>query len=305
MLKLSFHHTSLGSHLKRERKNQKLTQGDLAQQAQVAIPTLRLLESGQGNLTTFWAVLHVLNLAVVGRNLPPGESIGERIVTLRKRKGMSQRALASIIETTQPTLIALERHCTGRLLTLDRVLLALGAGAYLAPIGAQQSFYTHAGNSSNHHEWETPQDLLEQLYTVFGEFSLDPCSPTRHKRFAPVRAKMHFTAEENGLELPWFGNVFCNPPYGRALCHWVNKAYEESRCGNTQTIVMLIPARTDTKFWHQSIVGKATIFFLKGRLKFGNADQVAPFPSCLVVWGGSEHVIGAIQAALPKAWLSC
>ena len=57
MLKLSFHHTSLGSHLKRERKNQKLTQGDLAQQAQVAIPTIRLLESGQGNLTTFWAVL--------------------------------------------------------------------------------------------------------------------------------------------------------------------------------------------------------------------------------------------------------
>ena len=304
MLKLPFHHASLGVHLKRERKDRQLTQSDLAQQAQVAIPTLRLLESGQGNLTTFWAVLHVLNLAVVGRNLPPGESIGERIVTLRKRKGMSQRALASIIETTQPTLIALERHATGRLPTLDRILTVLGAGAYLAPQGNVKAFYSHAGNSSNHHGWETPKDLLEQLYTVFGEFSLDPCSPTRHKRCAPVRAKMHFTAEENGLELPWFGNVFCNPPYGRALCHWVTKAYEESRCGNTQTIVMLIPARTDTKFWHQSIVGKATIFFLKGRLKFGNADQVAPFPSCLVVWGASEDLVNIIQAALPESWLS-
>src|SRR5262245_49718968 len=151
--KLSFHHASLGVHLKRERIDRKLSQSDLAQKAQIAIPTIRLLETGQGNLTTFWAVLHVLNLAVVGRNLPPGESIGERIITLRKRKGMSQRALASIIETTQPTLIALERHCTGRLHTLDRVLVALGAGAYLAPIGSVKAFFTHAGNSATSETW--------------------------------------------------------------------------------------------------------------------------------------------------------
>src|SRR4029453_9901085 len=130
MLKLSFHHTSLGSHLKRERKNQKLTQGDLAQQAQVAIPTLRLLESGQGNLTTFWQVLEALNLEITGRNLPAGAMIGERIVTLRRRKGMSQRALASIIETTQPTLIILEKQSRGRLQTLVRELVPFGAGAY-------------------------------------------------------------------------------------------------------------------------------------------------------------------------------
>src|SRR5262249_51887448 len=150
---------------------------DLAQQAQVTIPTIRLLENGQGTLTSYWAVLSTLNLDIVGRNLPSGQHIGERIITLRKRKGMSQRALASIIETTQPTLIALERHCTGRLPTLDRVLTVLGAGAYLAPIGAQQSFYTHAGNSSTSEDWETPKELLERLYSVFGAFDLDPCSP--------------------------------------------------------------------------------------------------------------------------------
>jgi phage N-6-adenine-methyltransferase len=304
MLKLSFHHTSLGIHLKRERQDRQLTQSNLAQKAQVAIPTIRLLETGQGNLTTFWAVLHVLNLAVMGRNLPSGESIGERIVTLRKRKGMSQRALASIIETTQPTLIALERHCTGRLPTLDRVLVALGAGAYLAPIGSTLAFYVHAGNSSTSENWETPKELLEQLYSVFGAFDLDPCSPTSNGRTAHVKAKVYYTQDDDGLSLPWFGRVFCNPPYGRALCHWVTKAYEESRCGNTETIAMLIPARTDTKFWHQSIVGKATIFFLQGRLKFGGTKQGAPFPSCLVVWGGSDEVITAIEAALPEAWLS-
>src|SRR5262245_48347978 len=193
MLKLSFHYTSLGSHLKRERKNQKLTQDDLARQAMISMPTIRLLESGQGNLTTLWQVLEALNLDVAGRNLPPGESIGERIVTLRKRKGMSQRALASRIETTQPTLIAMERHCTGRLPTLDRVLLALGAGAYLAPIGVQQSFYTHAGNSSTSENWETPKDLLQRLYSVFGAFDLDPCSPCTNGRTAPVKARAYYT----------------------------------------------------------------------------------------------------------------
>ena len=75
---------------------------------------------GQGYQNVRRPLLHTLNLAVVGRNLPPGGSIGERIVPLRKRKGISQRALASIIETTQPTLITLEKHSRGRLQTLDR-----------------------------------------------------------------------------------------------------------------------------------------------------------------------------------------
>ena len=164
-----------------------MTQSKLAQKAQVAIPTIRLLETGQGNLTTFWQVLDVLNLEITGRNLPAGTMIGEQIVTLRQRKGMSQRALASIIEITQPTLIALERHCTGRLPTLDRVLVALGAGAYLAPQGSVKAFYVHAGNSSTSETWTTPKEVLEPLYSVFGAFDLDPCSPTSNQRAAPVR----------------------------------------------------------------------------------------------------------------------
>ena len=79
MLKLSCHHTSLGSHLKRERKNQKLTQHDLAQKAQVAIPTIRSLENGQGTLSSLWQVLDVLNLDIVGRNLPQGSILASKL----------------------------------------------------------------------------------------------------------------------------------------------------------------------------------------------------------------------------------
>ena len=175
MLKLSFHHTSLGVHLQQERKARHLTQHTLAQQAMISIPTIRLLESGQGNLTTFWTVLHTLNLAVVGRNLPPGERIGERIVTLRQRKGMSQRTLASIIETTQPTLITLEKHNRGRLQTLDRALLALGAGAYLAsPGGSPQAFYVHAGNSSTSEPGLHPKKCWSHCTTCLVPSTLIP-----------------------------------------------------------------------------------------------------------------------------------
>src|SRR5262252_2523854 len=304
MLKLSCYHTSLGVHLKRERKDRKLTQGDLAQKAQVAIPTLRLIESGQGTLSSFWSVLEALNVEIAGRNLPPGQHIGERLITLRKRKGVSQRELIKLIGVSQPTLVDLERHATGRLQTLDRVLTVLGAGVYLAPIGVQQSFYTHAGNSSTSENWETPKELLEPLYSVFGVFDLDPCSPTSNGRTAPVRAKVHYTEDDDGLSLPWFGTVFMNPPYGRSIHHWTAKAKAEVAQGNAELVIGLIPARPDTLYWHRDVAGSASIFFLKGRLKFGNAEQVAPFPSCLVVWGGSDEVATAIQSAFPEAWLS-
>jgi len=131
MRKLPWPSTSLGMHLQQARNACQCTQRTLAQQAHVSPPTLRLLEHGQGNLTSFWAVLHTLNLDIVGRNLPPGPHIGERILTWRQRKGMSQRELSQFVGVSPPTLLALERHGTGRVPTLERVLVALGAGASL------------------------------------------------------------------------------------------------------------------------------------------------------------------------------
>ena len=303
LLNLPLHHTSLGSHLKRARKDRQLTQCALARQALVSMPTIRLLERGQGNLTSFWAVLWTLNLDIVGRNLPLGQHIGKRILILRKGKGISQRELSKLIGVSQPTLVALERHGTGRLHTLERVLVALGAGAYLAPHGSPQPLCTHAGHSAPCETWTTPQHLLEQLYSVFGAFDLDPCSPSSG-RTAPVRANVHYTEADDGLALPWFGTIFVNPPYGRRLSRWTAKAKAEVAQGNAQVVVALLPARPDTRYWHRDIAGSARVFFLKGRLKFGEAKQVAPFPSCLVVWGASDEVITAIHTTFPEVWLS-
>ena len=81
--------------------------------------------------------------------------------------------------------------------------------------------------------------------------------------------------------------VFCNPPYGKEIAKWVQKSVEESRKKNT-LVVMLIPARTDTKYFHDFIYGKAEIRFIRGRLKFGNAKTAAPFPSMVVIFRNEE-----------------
>ena len=119
-----------------------------------------------------------------------------------------------------------------------------------------------------------PQDVFDKLNGEFS-FTLDPCAnDTNHK------CKKYFTKTENGLLQNWDDEiVFCNPPYGREIGKWVKKAAESKA-----TVVMLLPARTDTKWFHDYIYEKAEIRFIKGRLKFGEAQNSAPFPSMVVIF---------------------
>ena len=127
--------------------------------------------------------------------------------------------------------------------------------------------------------WETPQEFFDKLNAEFG-FTLDPCATPEN-----AKCEKYYTKEDDGLKQDWSGEtVFCNPPYGRAIKDWVKKCYEESKKENT-TVVMLIPARTDTSYFHDYIYNKAKeIRFIRGRLKFGNAKNSAPFPSMVVVF---------------------
>jgi phage N-6-adenine-methyltransferase len=127
--------------------------------------------------------------------------------------------------------------------------------------------------------WETPQDFFRELDREF-HFTLDPCATPEN-----AKCKKYYTTEDDGLKQDWQGEiVFCNPPYGKEIKRWVKKCYEESRKPNT-TVVMLIPARTDTSYFHDYIYRKAKeIRFLRGRLKFGGSKNAAPFPSMVVVF---------------------
>ena len=134
--------------------------------------------------------------------------------------------------------------------------------------------------SSKSNEWATPQNLFGELNEEFN-FTLDPCATDEN-----AKCSKYFTIEDDGLSKDWSNDVvFMNPPYGREIKKWIKKAYEESL--NGATVVCLIPARTDTTYWHDFIFGKANdIRFLRGRLKFGNSKNSAPFPSAIVVYQG-------------------
>ena len=132
--------------------------------------------------------------------------------------------------------------------------------------------------SSKTDNWETPPEVFKYLDNEF-KFTLDPCASNENHK-----CDKYFTKEENGLLQDWGGQrVYCNPPYGRTVGDWVEKASKESRKENT-TVVMLLPARTDTKWLHKYIYGRATIRFIRGRLKFGCSKNSAPFPSMIVIF---------------------
>lgn len=132
--------------------------------------------------------------------------------------------------------------------------------------------------------WSTPQSFFDKLNKEFN-FTLDPCTNGKN-----AKCKYYFdiTKGEDGLTRDWsFHTVFCNPPYGREIVKWVEKAYVSSKVSNTK-VVMLLPARTDTRWFHDFIYGKAEIRFLKGRLKFGDSKNTAPFQSMVVIYGGGK-----------------
>lgn len=127
--------------------------------------------------------------------------------------------------------------------------------------------------------WPTPQWLFDQLNEQYS-FTLDAAADDENHK-----CERYFTAKEDGLSQKWWGVVFCNPPYGRHIGKWVKKAYDEAKCG--ATVVMLLPARTDTA-WYHDYCTKGQITFIRGRLKFGTAKNSAPFPSMIVVFGGKN-----------------
>jgi len=123
--------------------------------------------------------------------------------------------------------------------------------------------------------WATPMSFFKKYDDLYG-FELDVCASVDN-----AKCKKFFTKEDDGLKQEWTGVCWMNPPYGREIGLWMKKAWESKA-----TVVCLVPARTDTKWWHDYAM-KGEIEFIRGRLKFGNAKNSAPFPSAVVVYRGT------------------
>lgn len=138
--------------------------------------------------------------------------------------------------------------------------------------------------SSKTDEWETPQDLFDNLNKIHS-FGIDVCATKEN-----AKCKYYYSKSEDGLTIDWKEHLnkldesayWMNPPYGRTIGLWMKKAYEESLKGCK--VVCLVPARTDTKWWHEYAM-RGKIEFIRGRLKFGGHKNSAPFPSAIVIFG--------------------
>lgn len=130
--------------------------------------------------------------------------------------------------------------------------------------------------SSKSNEWSTPQDFFDELNKEFG-FTLDVSATAEN-----AKCQKFFTEKENGLVQDWSNEIcWMNPPYGRSIGKWIEKAFTESQKG--ATVVCLIPARTETRYFHEYCF-KGEVRFIRGRLKFGGAKFNAPFPNAVVIF---------------------
>lgn len=146
--------------------------------------------------------------------------------------------------------------------------------------------------SSDSEEWPTPLDLFGQLEHEFGPFDLDPAATEEN-----AKARRYFTRADNGLVQRWdAGRIYLNPPYGRTIGKWVQKAFEASQSGST--VVCLLPARTDSIWFHEYAV-KGEVRFIRGRLKFNaGTGWNAPFASCVVIFRPRE--LEAVQPSFDE-----
>lgn len=125
-------------------------------------------------------------------------------------------------------------------------------------------------------DWETPASVFDPLHAEFG-FTVDAAADAGN-----AKVPRYWTEADDGLAQPWAGeSVWVNPPYGNVIAEWVAKAHRESV---NATVVMLVPARTDTRWWHKHVEGVAEVRFVKGRIRFVGAPYNAPFPCALLVY---------------------
>jgi phage N-6-adenine-methyltransferase len=130
--------------------------------------------------------------------------------------------------------------------------------------------------SSATDQWATPQDFFDKTSLQYGPFDIDVCAEATN-----AKCTVFFDKNVDGLKQKWVGKCWMNPPYGRDIAKWMEKAHESWQEG--ATVVCLVPARTDTKWWHHFAM-KGQVVFIRGRLKFGSAKNSAPFPSALVIF---------------------
>lgn len=248
-------------------------------------------------MRTLRSVMAMLEFRLSG--LAPGLSLGDQLRGTRIRRSLTLEELSRRTGLSRTTIASLERD-GGTIASLQRLL------AVLAPKvrrRAPERAYWGAGDKVDRDSRFTPSDFMESIYAAFGEIDIDPCA----NELSPVVAHRRILPSEggDGLNDEWSGRfAFVNPPYSEQL-KWLRRAYDQWNAGTVDTVVCLVPVRTDSPWFHGVLSAEADIFFLQGRVRFldprGKA-QHTPFSLMLVALGSSDDQRGRYAALVDGYW---
>ncbi|CAM3276776.1 HTH cro/C1-type domain-containing protein [Sphingomonas antarctica] len=260
--------------------------------------TIKRLEKGVGSVTTLTAAMAALDFRMSG--LGPGKNLAEQLSGIRRRRRMSVLQVAQKTGLSPNTIASLERGGG----TVDSLLRLLSTLAPKARRRAPERAYWGDGDKQDRDSRFTPSEFMAGIYEAFGAIDIDPCA----NLLSPVIAHHRILLSEggDGLSDDWFGRLaFVNPPFSELL-KWLRRAHDQWRAGNVETVVCLVPVRTDSSWFHETLSADADIFLLQGRVRFLNSHgtgQHTPF-SLMVLTLGATAEQRELYATLTRGfWL--
>lgn len=250
-------------------------------------------------MTNLIAAMAALDFRLTG--IGPGKTLPEQLRVLRRKRSMSLNELAVKVGLSRTTIASLERG-GGSVASLMRLLAVLAPGARRrAP---ERSYWGH-GDKNDRDSRFTPPDFMAGIYAVFGDIDLDPCAHV----LSPVIARRRILLSEggDGLADDWSGDVvFVNPPFS-ALLKWLRRAHDQWHARNVGTVVCLVPVRTDSAWFHDTLSADANIYLLRGRVRFLDSHgkgQHTPFSLMVMTLGATSEQKRRYAELVPGFWLA-
>lgn len=250
-------------------------------------------------MPTLIAAMAALNFRLTG--LAAGKTLPEQLRAERRKRSMSLRDAAAKTDLSPTTIASLERG-GGSVASLLRLLAVIAPNARRR---APERSYWGQGDKEDRDIRFTPSDFMANIYAAFGEIDLDPCghplSPViAHRRILPSDGG-------DGLVDDWSGKVaFVNPPYSQLL-RWLRRAYDQWRAGKVETVVCLVPVRTDSAWFHQTLSADADIYLLQGRVRFldiRDKSQQTPFSLMVLTLGATPEQKHRYAELVAGFWLA-
>lgn len=275
------------------------SQRTLANRIGVDAQTIKRLEKGVGSVPTLIAAMAALDFRLTG--LAAAKTLPEQLRAERHKRSMSLRDAAERTGLSPTTIASLERG-GGSVASLLRLMAVIAPNARRR---APERSYWAQGDKEDRDIRFTPADFMANIYAAFGEIDLDPCGHA----LSPVIARRRILPNEggDGLVDDWSGKVaFVNPPYSQLL-RWLRRAHDQWRAGKVETVVCLVPVRTDSAWFHETLSADADIYLLQGRVRFldiRGASQQTPFSLMVLTLGATPEQKDRYAELVAGFWLT-